>query len=206
MAKVPYSNAVGSLMYVMVCTRPDLIHAVSIVSRFIINPRNGHWLTVKRIFRYLMGTSDVGLIYGGDTKCLITGYSDFDYAGDVDSRRSMTGYVCTLGLSVVSWKTTLQPIVTLSTTEAEYMTLTKATKEGIWLNGLVGDLALHQDQANIYCDSFSAACIAKDQVHHERTKHIDVRYHFLRSETRIKVKKIGIADNADTVIVSVQYV
>ena len=150
---------------------------------------------MKQIFHYLRCTSDVGLIYGGDTECLVTGYSDSDYAGDVDSRRSMTGYVFTLGHSVVSWKATLQPTVTLSTTEAEYMALTEAAKEGIWLKGLVGDLGLHQDQANIYCDSLSAICLAKDQVHHERTKHIDVRYHFLRSETRIKVKKIGTADN-----------
>ena len=84
---------------------------------------------------------------------------------------------------------------TLSTTEAEYMALTEAAKEGIWLKGLVSDLGLHHDQATVYCDSLSAICLAKDQVHHERTKHIDVRYHFLRSEKRIKVKKVGTADN-----------
>ena len=76
------------------------------------------------------------------------------------------------------------------------MALTKATKEGIWLKGLVSDLGLHHDHATMYCDSLSAICLAKDQVHHERTKHIDVRYHFLSSETRIKVKKVGIADNS----------
>ena len=81
----------------------------------------------------------------------------------------------TLDDSIVSWKATLQPTVTLSTTEAEYMALTKAAKEGIWLRGLVGDLGLHHDQAIVYCDSLSAICLAKDQVHHERTKHIDVR-------------------------------
>lgn len=107
----------------------------------------------------------------------------------------MTGYVFTLGSVVVSWKATLQPTVTLSTTEAEYMALTEAAKEGIWLKGLVSDLGLHHDQAVVFCDSLSAICLAKDQVHHERTKHIDVRYHFLRSETRIQVKKIGTADN-----------
>uniref|UniRef100_A0A3Q7I212 Reverse transcriptase Ty1/copia-type domain-containing protein n=1 Tax=Solanum lycopersicum TaxID=4081 RepID=A0A3Q7I212_SOLLC len=89
------------------------------------------------------GTSDVGLIYGGDTQCLVTGYSDSNYAGDVDTRRSMTGYVFTLGGSVVSWKATLQPTVTLSTTEAEYMALTEAAKEGIWLKGLELGLTVH---------------------------------------------------------------
>ena len=91
MSQVPYASAVGSLMYVMVCTRPDLAHAVSVVSRFMGKPRKEHWQAVKRIFRYLRGTSDVGLIYGGDTQCLVTGYSNSDYAGDVDTRRSMTG-------------------------------------------------------------------------------------------------------------------
>ena len=195
MSRVPYASAVGSLMYAMVCTRPDLAHSVSVVSRFMSQPGKKHWQAVKRIFRYLKGTSDLGLIYRGDIQCLVTGYSDSDYAGDVDSRRSMTGYVFTLGGSVVSWKATLQPTVSLSTTEAEYMALTEAAKEGIWLKGLVSDLGLCHDQAIVYCDSLSAICLAKDQVHHERTKHIDVRYHFLRNEKRIKVNKVGTADN-----------
>ena len=107
----------------------------------------------------------------------------------------MTGYVFTLGGSVVSWKATLWPTITLSTTEAEYMALTEAAKEGIWLKGLVSDFGLPHAQATIYCDSLSAICLSKDQVHHERTKHIDVRYHFLRSEKRIQVQKVGTADN-----------
>ncbi|XP_074309422.1 secreted RxLR effector protein 161-like [Silene latifolia] len=150
MSRVPYSSAVGSLMYAMVCTRPDLAQSVSVVSRFMGDPGKEHWQAVKRIFRYLKGTSDVGLIYGGDRECLVSGYSVSDYAGDVDSRRSMTGYVFTLGGSVVSWKATLWPTVTLSTTEVEYMALTAATKEGIWLKGLVSDLGLHQEQAIVF--------------------------------------------------------
>ncbi|CAL1360023.1 unnamed protein product [Linum trigynum] len=169
MSRVPYASAVGSLMYAMVCTRPDLAHAVSVVSRFMIQPGKKHWQAVKRIFRYLKGTSDVGISFGSDTECLVSGYSDSDYAGDVDTRRSMTGYVFTLGSSVVSWKATLQSAVTLSTTESEYMAFTEAAKEEIWLKGLVGDLGLHHDQAVVYCDSLSAICLAKDQVHHERT-------------------------------------
>ena len=124
------------------------------------------------------------LIYGNDTQCLVTGYSDSDYAGDVDSRRSMTGYVFTLGGSAVSWKATLQATVTLSTTEAEYMALTAAAKEGIWLKGLVSDLGLHHDQATVYCDSLSAICLAKDQVHHERTKHTLVQKRQFASDVR----------------------
>ena len=96
---------------------------------------------------------------------------------------------------MVSWKSTLQSSVTLSTTEAEYMALTSAAKESIWLKGLVGELGISQDYATMYCDRLSAICLAKDQVYHDRTKHIDVRYHFLRTDKRVKVKKIGTADN-----------
>ncbi|OAE24922.1 hypothetical protein AXG93_2931s1660 [Marchantia polymorpha subsp. ruderalis] len=172
MSRIPYASAVGSLMYAMIYTRPDLAFAVCVVSQYMVNSRKEHWQAVKRIFTYLRGTSDIGLCYGNDTQCLVVGYSDFDYAGDVDSMSSMTGYVFTLRGSVVSWKLTLQPTVTLSTTEAEYMALTEAAKEGIWLKGLVNDLGLHQDQALLYCDSLSAICLTKYQVHHEKTKHI----------------------------------
>ena len=109
---------------------------------------------MKRIFRYLRGTSYICLSYGCDSQCLVSGYSDSDYTGDVDSKRSMIRYVFALGGSIVSWKVTLQPLLTLSTTEAEYMALTKAVKEGIWLKGLVSDLGIHHNQASLYYDSF----------------------------------------------------
>ncbi|XP_074315551.1 secreted RxLR effector protein 161-like [Silene latifolia] len=128
MSRVPYSSALGSLMYVMVCTRPDLAQSVSVVSRFMGDPGKEHWQAVKRIFRYLKGTSDVGLIYGGDRECLVSGTQLFDYAGDVDKQTINDGYVFTLDGSVVGWKATLRPTITLSTTlkKAEYMALTAA--------------------------------------------------------------------------------
>ncbi|GJV22163.1 probable serine/threonine-protein phosphatase 2A regulatory subunit B'' subunit TON2 [Tanacetum coccineum] len=129
-----------------------------------------HWNAVKRVFRYLKGTYDVGLIYYGEREYMVVGYSDSDYVADLDARRSLSGYVFTYGSSV-------------------------AAKEGIWLKGLIEDLGFPQDQAIVFCDSMSAICLAKDQVYHDRTKHIDVRYHFIRSERRIKVKKIGTKDN-----------
>ncbi|XP_038895880.1 secreted RxLR effector protein 161-like [Benincasa hispida] len=116
MSRVPYASAVGSLMYAVVCTRLDLAHVVSVVSRFMGQPMKEHWQVVKRIFVTL--------------KCSMTDYSDSDYAGDVDNRRSMTSYVFTLDGPVVSWKATLQPTVTLSTTETEYMVLIDIAKEG----------------------------------------------------------------------------
>nr|GEV55292.1 copia LTR rider [Tanacetum cinerariifolium] len=134
-SRIPYASVVGSLMYVMVCTRPDVAHAMSVASRYMAHPEKEHWNAVKHIFRYLKGTSDVGLIYGGEHEYLVVGYSDSDYAVDLDARRSLTCYVFTIRNSVVSWKPTLQPSVALSTTEVEYIALTKAAKEGIWLKG-----------------------------------------------------------------------
>ncbi|GJR57614.1 putative polyprotein [Tanacetum coccineum] len=195
MSRIPYASVAGSLMYAIVCTRPDIAHAMSVVSRYMAHPGKEHWNAVKRIFRYLKGTSDVGLIYGGEREYLVVGYSDSDYAADLDARRSLTGYVFTIRNLVVSCKATLQPSVTLSTTKAEYTALTEATKEGIWLKGLIEDLGFPQDQATAFCDSMSAICLAKDQVYHDRTKRIDFRYHFIRTERRIKMKKIGTKDN-----------
>ena len=118
-------------MYVMVCTRPDIAYVVSVVYRYMTHPGKEHWNAVEHIFLYLKGTSDVGLIYGGDKECLVAEFSDSDYATDLGARRSLTGYVFTVGNSVVSWKVTLQPSVVLSTIEVEYMALTEAAKEGI---------------------------------------------------------------------------
>ncbi|GJV18247.1 hypothetical protein Tco_1363570 [Tanacetum coccineum] len=140
MSRIPYASVVGSLMYDMVCTRPDIAHVMSVVSRYMAHPGKEHWNAVKHIFHYLKGTSDVGLIYDGECEYLVAGYSDSNYAADLDARRSLIGYVFPIGNSVVSWKATLQPSVALSTTEAEYMALTEATKEGIWLKGLIEDL------------------------------------------------------------------
>ncbi|GJW70913.1 secreted RxLR effector protein 161-like protein [Tanacetum coccineum] len=174
---------------------PYIAHVMSVVSRYMAHPRKEHWNAVKRIFHYLKGTSDVGLIYGGERKYLVVGYSYSNYVADLDARRSLTGYVFTIRNLVLSWKATLQPSVVLSTTKAEYMALTKVAKKGIWLKGLIEDLGFSQDQATVFCDSISAICLAKDQVYHDRTKHIDVCYHFIRTERRIKVKKIGTQDN-----------
>ncbi|GJZ18409.1 retrovirus-related pol polyprotein from transposon TNT 1-94 [Tanacetum coccineum] len=139
MSKVPYANVVGSLMYLMVCTRPDIAYAVSIVSRYLANPGKNHWEAVKWILKYLKGTADVGLVYGRDQgkHVDVDGFVDADYAKDPDKGRSITGYVFMVHGCVVSWKATLQHVVALSTTEAEYMALTEAVKESIWLKGVL---------------------------------------------------------------------
>jgi hypothetical protein len=137
MSRVPYSSVVGSLMYVMVCSRPDLSYAMSLVSKYISNPGKEHCRTVQWIFRYLRGTTDFYLKFGRTDKGLI-GYMNSDYAVDLDRRRSFIGYVFTVGSCAVSWRATLQSVVSLSTTEEEYMVVSKACKELIWLKGLYG--------------------------------------------------------------------
>lgn len=149
-------------MYAMVCTRPDISNSASAVSWFMRHPGKMHWQAVKWILRYLRGTTDVGLVYdmSHNTGGSIIGYVDSDYTGDIDKRRSLTGYVFTLSGSAISWKATLQSTIALSTTEAEYMA---AVKEAIWLRSLVGNLGLEQDITIVYCDSQSAIQLTKNQ-------------------------------------------
>jgi len=197
MSRVPYSSAVGSLMYAMVCSRPDLSYAMSLVSRYMSNPGKEHWRAVQWIFRYLRGTADSCLKFGRTDKGLI-GYVDSDYAADLDRRRSLTGYVFTVGSCAVSWRATLQSVVALSTTEAEYMAICEACKELIWLKGLYAELCGVESCISLHCDSQSAIYLTKDQMFHERTKHIDIKYHFVRDvieEGKLKVCKISTHDN-----------
>ena len=132
MKNVPYASAVGSLMYAMVCTRPDIAHAVGVVSRFLSNPGKEHWAAVKWILRYLRGTSKVCLCFGNG-KPVLDGFTDADMAGDVDSRKSTSGYLITFAGEAVSWQSRLQKCVALSTTEAEYIAITEACKEVLWM-------------------------------------------------------------------------
>ncbi|GJZ71156.1 hypothetical protein Tco_0635007 [Tanacetum coccineum] len=162
MEKVPYANAVGSLMYAMICTRLDISHAVGMVSRYMHNPGKGHWQAVKWILRYIHNTVDVGLVFEQGSSQWVEGYCDSDYAEDLDKRKSTTGYVFTLAKAPVSWKPTLQSTTALSTTEAEYMAMTKTIKEAVWLQGLLGELGIKQKFVTMHSDSESAIHLAKN--------------------------------------------
>jgi len=199
MERVPYASAVGSVMYAMICTRPDISHAVSLVSRYMANPGKEHWEALKWLLRYLKGTMDVSLKFTKDgAQRQVEGYVDSDYAGDLDKRRSTTGYVFTLGGGPVSWRSVLQHTTALSTTEAEYMAAVDAGKEAIWLKGLVSSLGMEQEVTKLHCDSQSAIYLAKDQTFHSRTKHIEVRYHKIREwieEGQVVLQKIDTSEN-----------
>ena len=192
MASIPYSSAVGSLMYCMVCTRSDIAHAVSTVSRFLSNPRKEHWEAVKWIFKYLRGTSKLCLSFGG-SKPVLEGFTDADMAGDLDGRKSTSGFLFTFAGGAVSWQSKLQKCVALSTTEGEYIAATEAAKEMLWMKRFVQELGLMQDEYVVFCDSQSAPDLSKNTSYHSRTKHIDVRYHWLRDvigKELMKLKKI----------------
>ncbi|CAL1360546.1 unnamed protein product [Linum trigynum] len=185
MDKIPYASAVGSLMYAMVCTRPDIAHAVGVVSRFLSKPGKEHWEAVKWILRYLRGSSKMSLCFG-DGEPVLVGYTDADMAGDVDSRRSTSGYLITLSGGAISWQSRLQKCVALSTTEAEYIAVTEACKEMIWMKKFLNELGFLQEQPQLFCDSQSAIHLAKNASFHARSKHIDVRYHWIRDVLEMK--------------------
>uniref|UniRef100_A0A7N2MUY1 Retrovirus-related Pol polyprotein from transposon TNT 1-94 n=1 Tax=Quercus lobata TaxID=97700 RepID=A0A7N2MUY1_QUELO len=179
MSKVPYASAIGSLMYAMVCTRPDIAHAVGVVSRFMSRPGKQYWEAVKWILRYLKVSSDTCLCFTG-ASLKLQGYVDADFAGDIDSRKSTTGFVFTLGGTAISWASNLQKIVTLSSTETEYVAATEAGKEMIWLHGFLNELGKKQEMGILHSDSQSAIFLAKNSVFHSKSKHIQTKYHFIR--------------------------
>ncbi|GAB2268189.1 hypothetical protein Dimus_038699 [Dionaea muscipula] len=181
MEQVPYLNAIGSIMYSMVSTRPDLSYSISLLSRFMSNPGTEHWTALKWLLRYLNSTVSVGLLYKKWTDTLdLAAYVDSDFAGDRDCRKSTTSYNVTLGGNCISWKSQLQPLVALSSTEAEYVAITDVFKEAIWLQGMLKEINLLDHSCTIFSDSQSAIHLCKNPVHHERTKHVDVKYHFVR--------------------------
>eukprot|EP00253_Pinus_taeda_P023287 PITA_23287 len=145
MSRVPYASEIGSLMYAMVCTRPNITDVVGVLSMFMSKPRKNNWTSVKRVFR-----------------------------------RSTGGYVFNLFGGVVSWMSKRQSVVALSTTEVEYMVVTHAGKEEVWLQILCSSMGLVQRAIRIYCDNHSEISLENKPTYHSKTKHIDVQYHFVR--------------------------
>lgn len=178
-----YSQLIGSLMYLSVCTRPDISQAVGALARYMAAPTVAHWQAAKGVLRYISGTRDYGITFGGLT---LEAYCDADYAGDIDSRRSTTGYVFILGGGAISWSSRLQPTVAASTTEAEYMAAAYTIKEGLWLRNLLTEIGLSIGTMEINADNQSAIKILKNPVFSMRSKHIDVIYHFARERVARK--------------------
>ena len=175
-----YRSLVGSLIY-LTNTRPDIVYSVSIVSRFMDNPSKAHFAAAKRILRYVNGTKNFGIMYKKEEDNRLKGYTNNDWAGSLDDRKSTSGYIFCLGTKVTSWSSKKQNVVALSTAKAEYISSIAAACEALWLRRLLQDLQDKQEDATtLFCDNMSAIAMSKNPVFHARSKHIELKYHFIR--------------------------
>jgi hypothetical protein len=164
----PYQQAVGSLMYAMLSTQLDLAYPISVLNQHMANPNMEHWIVVKRIFRYLQGTLQMKLQFGPTPSKEVLGYCDADWGGDLEDRRSTTWFVVMIGGGAISWSSKRQPTIALSTTEAEYMANTQATKEAIWITKLMMDLGYMEEKKMmvIRCNNQGAISLTSNPTHH----------------------------------------
>ena len=200
MRKIPYASAVGSLMYAMLCTRPDICFAVGVVSRFQSNPGPEHWVAVKHVLKYLRRTRNLMLTYSG-TDLTMTGYTDSDFQADKDSRKSTSGSVFILNGGSVVWRSIKQSCIADSTMEAEYVAACEASKEAVWLRKFLKYLEVvpsDNEPMTLYCDNSGAVANSKEPRSHKRSKHIERKYHLIREIVQrgdVEVKKIATEHN-----------
>lgn len=203
-----YREVIGSLIYVMTCTRPDISWIVSKLSQYLSEPKEQHWITAKHVLRYLKGTMNQELCYKkGVEKLNLVAYSDADWAADQSDRRSITGYCFSLTKCgpVISWRSKKQPTVALSTCEAEYMALAATTQESLYLVQLLGEMdsECQYTPVTIFEDNQGAIALSKNPVCRQRCKHVDIRYHFIRSalsDGKISIEYCPTADMAADVL------
>jgi hypothetical protein len=189
-----FRSVVGSLRY-LVNTRPDLSYSVGFISRFMENPTTEHLGAMKRVLRYVAGTLHFGCHYKREKDPQLVGYTDSDLAGDIDTRKSTSGILFFLGDNTITWQSQKQKIVALSSCEAEYIAATTGACQGIWLARLLAELKGEEDSAvTLKIDNQSAIALSKNPVFHDRSKHIDIQYHFIREcveEDRVKLQSIA---------------
>ena len=179
-----YQSLVGSLRY-LASTRPNLLLSVGIVSQYMEEPSNSHWKVLKRILRYIRGTISLGLYYTKSDNYQLVEYSHSDWCENVDDWKSTSGYVFFMGHTTFTWLSKKQPIVTLSTCEAEYVVASWCVCHEVWLRNLLSKLEMKQEKGTmIQVDNKSVIELAKNLVNHERSKHIDVRFHFIREQVK----------------------
>jgi hypothetical protein len=187
MKSIPYKSILGQILYICITSRPDIAAAVSQVGSFAHNPGPRHWEAILQILRYLKGTTRMQLTLGGKSSDITmqaiipTAYSDADWAGDPDKRRSRTGTLIMVNDSPVIWSSKLQATVALSSTEAEYLALSVTSREILWLRQFLAELGFNQElPSKIYEDNKSCQTIANSPKQHKGVKHVDIRYHFFK--------------------------
>ncbi|GJZ74254.1 retrotransposon protein, putative, ty1-copia subclass [Tanacetum coccineum] len=198
MKKVPYASAVGSIMYAVRCTRPDVAFAQNLVSRYQQNPGKLHWVAVKHILKYLRNTKDMFLVYGGnpDTELDVTGFCDASWQCDKDDTKSQTGYVFIVNGGAVDWKSKKQTTIAMHATQSEYMAASEAAMEAVWIRKFVGDLGVMPSinkPINMYCDNSAAIIFANEPGVMKGARHFLRRYHYVREQVEsgeIKLIKV----------------
>ena len=189
---IQYQSMVGSLLHLAGATRPDIAYAIGVVSKNNANPTEAHLTAVKRIFRYLKGTISLKLRYKPSKETKLLGYSDADWANDLDDRHSTSGNVFIMTGGAISWQSQKQQTIALSTSEAEYMALGLATQEAIWLRRLLNDLHINTKEATeILEDNQGAIAMTKNPIGHKRTKHINIKHHFIRENVQAETITIS---------------
>ena len=176
-----YRSMIGSLMY-LTASRPDILFSVCMCARYQAKPTKKHLEAVKRVFRYLQGTINMGLWYPKDTGMSLTAYADADHAGCQDTRRSTSGGAQFLGDKLVSWSSKKQMSTSISSTEAEYIAMSSCCAQILWMRSQLSDYGFEFNKIPLYCDNKSAIALSCNNVQHSRAKHIEIRHHFIREQ------------------------
>ena len=195
MKNIPYNSAIGALMFLVVTCRPDLGYIVHVLSRFMQDPGIQHWEGVKNVFKYLKGTVDLGITYGSSNcnaanKHILFMYSDSDWAGCKDTYKSTSGYVAMFNGGPIQWKAKLQSTIAQSSSEAEYIAVSVASNEVIWLKRLLADVGRRQFTTIIYEDNSSAINLSNKPKDDKRTRHILIKYHLIKERIANKDIKL----------------
>jgi hypothetical protein len=194
-----YHSIVGTLQY-LTLTRSDLSFAVNKVCQYLHAPTEDHWLAVKMILRYLKSNTKIGLSICRSNSLLVSAYSDANWAGCLDDRRSTDGFVVFLSLNLISWSAYKQPTVSRSSTEAEYKVIANTAAEVMWIQILLIEIGIQSPaQAKLWCDNLGAKYLASNPVLHGRTKHIKVDYHFIRERVAKKLLQIEFVSTGDQI-------
>ncbi|KAK2450472.1 hypothetical protein QL285_009587 [Trifolium repens] len=174
-----YRGMIGSLLYLS-ASRPDILFSVCLCARFQSNPRESHFTAVKRIFRYLKATCNIGLLYQKSNDYKLIGFGDADYAGDRIERKSTSGNCQFIGENLISWASKRQTTIAMSTAEAEYISAAKCCTQLLWMKYQLEDYQISSNNIHLYCDNTAAIHLSKNPILHSRAKHIEIKHYFIR--------------------------